>query len=79
MAVRDQFITVDEMSDIQTICRKLTVLYESLGTITNVGIDIFEDEEGLGRTFKAFDQNGELLGHIGYGEGGFVLYLDDGA
>lgn len=78
MAVRDQFITPEEMAEIQTICNRLTHFSRELDGLTQVGVSILQDPDGGGRTFPIHDSNGEVLGHIGYGDSGFVMYLDDG-
>lgn len=78
MAVREQFLTVEEMSEIQTICNRLTHLSKELDGLRHVGVSILQDPDGGGKTFPVYDSNGEVLGHIGYGDSGFALYFDDG-
>lgn len=78
MALHNQYLTPEEMSEIQTICRLLNGLSEELDGLRNVGVSILQDPTGGGKTFPIHDSNGEILGHIGYGDNGFVMYFDDG-
>lgn len=78
MAIRDQFLTTEEMLEIQQICNRLTHLSRELEGLRYVAVSILEDPDGGGKSFPVRDTNGEVLGHVGYGDSGFVLYFDDG-
>lgn len=78
MAIRDQWITPDEMTEISGLCKNLDSLRRLCEQYTKISVNLFEDEEGLGKTFTLSDSNGDVLGHIGFAEEGFALYLDDG-
>jgi hypothetical protein len=77
MPVSDQYITPTEMTSLQRILRGMDRLAAELEDITDISVDLFINKEGLGRTFKVRDSNGDVIGHAGYGDSGFVLYLDD--
>lgn len=76
--IADKYITVQELRDIANLCKQLDGLQETLKRITSVAVSLLDDEEGLSRTFEVWDSNGETLGHIGYGDSGYALYLDNG-
>lgn len=77
MAVTDKYMTTDEMAEIQGVCHRLDALSRSLSQYANISVDILSDEAGIGRTFPVYDHGGEVLGHIGLGDSGYVMYFDD--
>ena len=80
MAIRDQFVSISELKEIIKVCEYLNDLSAEMSEFTMISAYVLEDElDGAGKTFPVRDFNGDLLGHIGYGEGEFVLYFDDGA
>lgn len=76
--ITDKYITIEEMTEIQTLCRRLDALSETLDGLSLISTSILLDDEGGYRTFVVGDVNGEVLGHLGGTEQGFGLYLDDG-
>lgn len=78
MAVSDKWISQTELKQIGAICAALDEAYEAIERQRDVSIPFLEDAEGLLQTLPVFDSNGDTLGHIGFTESGFGLYLDDG-
>lgn len=78
MAKMEKYLAPLELRAVANICEALTKAYEDINAESDVSVSFFEDDEGCGQTVKAYDCNGEVIGHIGFGEsGGFVMYLEN--
>lgn len=78
MANREVYITPAELRSIANVLDAMDSLYKTIKE-SNVSVALLEDPEGYGTTTSVADSNGDILGHIGYGDSGFVLYCDDGS
>lgn len=81
MAIREDYITVEELREIVDVIEALNKFSDTLREkAKRVSVNLFEEADGLGKTFPVIDNGGLVLGHIGTDEGGhFAFYLDDGA
>jgi len=75
--ITDQFVSRTELKDILSLLDYINILYAQTKTVKSISINGLFDDDGLGRTFTVYDTNGEILGHIGFGEEDFVFYFDD--
>lgn len=76
--ITDQYATADELQEIIALLKGFDQFAATLrDKVVHVSTDLFEESDGTGKTFKVLDSNGDVLGHIGYGDKGYVLYFDN--
>lgn len=79
MAIRDTYINPQELQQIVFLCEELTrIRIELENELDVISVNLFEESDGEGKTFEVRDSNGDILGHVGYGDNGYALYIDDG-
>lgn len=77
MARMEKFMTPAELRSVANILDTLAEAWSKINDESvNVSIAFFEDDKGEGVTDPVYDSNGEIIGHVGYGDGSFVMYLE---
>lgn len=77
MSVSSKWISPEEMRGIILICDALDTAWRITNDSKDVSVPFMEDDEGGMLTLPVYDSNGDVLGHVGFTEDGFGLYLDE--